>query len=131
MESDGCDGYYGVVFVGCSANHLNDGPGIHFPLGWDNWERREGDQPSVIYPETSKTDWLIDYLEDALETDIAAAKNKAESLCDPPDLCKTHVQVECVGINPFVSTDFFNGNSVFMKHCGKTYSYDCEKSSWK
>ena len=134
VENGGCDYYNGVVFVGCSANYLNDGPGVDLPFGWDNFEFYDNGAggESETYPDADTTDWLSeDYQEEALEADIDSAKNEAESLCSPPNICKTYVKVDCGDSNPFVSDDPNSWSEVAQENCGKTYSYDCEKQEWK
>ena len=130
-----CDNYVGCVFTGCSANYLNDHFGIRLssvtPWIYRNHERNPNVRISGTVPDATATDWLTnDYAEAALEANIRAAKNGAESLCDPSRICQTYIKVDCMGLNPF-NSDAVSYEPVFKNNCGKTLTYDCKSGEWK
>ncbi len=133
-----CDNYVGCVFTGCSANRLNDRFGIRLssvtPWIYRNHERNPNVRISETVPDATPTDWLTnDNAEAALEANIRAAKNGAESLCDPSKLCQTYVKVDCLGsmgLNPF-NSGAISYEPVFKNNCGKTLTYDCKSREWK
>jgi uncharacterized protein RhaS with RHS repeats len=129
IERGDHEDYAGVIFTGCSANYLNQKFGIDSPHNYSNHEKYG---KSKVYPEASETDWLSeDWIERALSANVDSAKHEAEKLCDIPSICKTHVVVKCLEVNPHVEHDDFSWSDVFKKNCGKTYSYDCKKKTWR